>query len=283
MAGIRPQLFLDAVLPVVRQCAAASRLFHGDVADVGKKADASLTGARAQQASRAFTVLDGAFQDLILGAVHARFPRLRCIAEERTAMRRAFAGNRGDEVVILDPIDGTLHFQRGDAPYHISIGLARGGRMIAAAVARPPEDKLFTAVRGRGAWVQVGSGAPKPLRLPERPRTKKAFVSSKARRYRAAVGEHLEPREYPLGAALVLTELAEGDLAAYLTRQVEVYDVGPPSLIAEEAGACCFLGDGREPTYGRSRKFPFYMAAATPHLRDLLLGVRRRGAGEIDE
>ena len=283
MASIRPQRFLDAVLPVVRQCAAASRLFHGDVADVGKKADTSLTGARAQQASRAFTVLDGAFQDLILGAVHARFPRVRCIAEERTAMRRAFAGNGGDEVVILDPIDGTLHFQRGDAAYHISIGLARGGRMVAAAVARPTEDKLFTAVRGRGAWVQVGSRRPRRLRLPERPRTKKAFVSSKARRFRAAAREHFEPREYPLGAALVLTELAEGDLAAYLTRQVEVYDVGPPSLIAEEAGACCFLGDGREPTYGRSRKFPFYMAAATPHLRDLLLQVRRRGARESDE
>ncbi len=282
MADIRPQRFLDAVLPVVRQCAAASRLFHGDVADVGKKADTSLTGARAQHASRALTVLDTAFQDLILGAVHARFPGVRCIAEERTAMRRAFAGNGGDEVVILDPIDGTLHFQRGDAPYHISIGLARRGRMIAAAVARPTEDKLFTAVRGRGAWVQVGSGAPKPLQLPEQPRTKKAFVSSKARRFQAAAREHFEPRDYPIGAALVLTQLAEGDLAAYLTRQVEVYDVGPPSLIAEEAGACCFLGDGREPTYGRSRKFPFFMAAATPGLRDLLLQVRRRGAGETD-
>ena len=281
--AIQPQRFLDAVLPVVRQCAGASRLFHGDVADVGKKADTSLTGARAQQASRAFTVLDGAFQDLILGAVHARFPRVRCIAEERTPMRRAFAGNGGDEVVILDPIDGTLHFQRGDAPYHISIGLARGGRMVAAAVARPTEDKMFTAVRGRGAWVQVGSGTPKPLRLPERPRTKKAFVSTKARRFRTAAGEHFEPRDYPLGAALVLTELAEGDLAAYLTRQVEVYDVGPPSLIAEEAGACCFLGDGREPTYGRSRKFPVYMAAAAPHLRDLLLRVYRRGDRESDE
>ena len=283
MAGIRPQRFLDAVLPVVRQCAAASRPFHGAVADVGKKADASLTGARARQASGALTVLDSAFQDLILGAVHARFPGLRCIAEERTAMRRAFAGNRGDEAVILDPIDGTLHFQRGDAPYHISIGLARGGRMIAAAVARPTEDKLFTAVRGRGAWVQSGEGRPRRLRLPARPRTKRAFVSTKARRYRAAAGEHLEPFDYPMGAALVLTRLAEGDLAAYFTRQVEVYDVGPPSLIAEEAGACCFLGDGREPRYDRSRKFPFYMAAAAPRLREVLLRARRRGGRETDE
>ena len=109
---IDPQRFLETVLPVVRQCAAASRVFYGDVADVGKKADSSLTGQHAQQASSVLTVLDSAFQDLILGAVHSRFPSIRCIAEERTAMRRAFASNDSDYVVILDPIDGTLHFQR---------------------------------------------------------------------------------------------------------------------------------------------------------------------------
>jgi myo-inositol-1(or 4)-monophosphatase len=277
-----PQRFLDAVVPVVRQCAAASLVFHGDVADVGKKADLSLTGRRAQDASSVLTVLDSAFQDLILGAVHARFPRLRCIAEERTAMRRAFAGNGGDEVVILDPIDGTLHFQRGDAPYHICIGLARRGRMIAAAVARPTEDKLFTAIRGHGAWLQVGSRRPRRLLLPRRPRTDRAFISSKARLFQAPARERLEPEEYPIGAALVLTQLAEGSLSAYLTRQVEVYDVGPPSLIAEEAGARCFLGDGREPTYDRRRKFPYYMAAASHDLREFLLRVRRRGLQETE-
>ena len=273
--AIQPQRFLDAVLPVVRQCAAASRLFHGDVADVGKKADTTLTGARAQHASTALTVLDTAFQDLILGAVHARFPRVRCIAEERTAMRRAFAGNGGDEVVILDPIDGTLHFQRGDGPYHISIGLARGGRMVAAAVARPTEDKMFTAVRGRGAWVQVGSATPKQLQLPEQPRTKKAFVSTKARAFRAAAREHLEPRDYPIGAALVLTQLAEGDLAASLTRQVEVYDVGPPSLIATEAGARCALRGGRTPRYSSSRKFSYYMCTASAEIESNLSHLLR--------
>lgn len=282
MSAIDPQRFLDVVVPVVRQCAAASRIFHGDVADVGKAADRSLTGRHAQDASSALTVLDGAFQDLILGAVHAHFPHLRCIAEERTPMRRAFAGNGGDEVVILDPIDGTLHFQRGDAPYHICIGLARRGRMVAAAIARPTEDKLFTAVRGGGAYVQLGARRPRRLRLPRRPRTERAFISTKARPFQQPARPRLDPHEYPIGAALVLTQLAEGSLAAYLTRQVEVYDVGPPSLIAEEAGATCFLADGREPRYDRRRKFPYYMAAASDDLREFLLDVRRRGAREID-
>ncbi len=274
---IRPRSFLDTVIPIVQQCAAASKVFYGNVADVGKQADRSLLGEQAQQASSVLTVLDAAFQELILGAVHQRFPHIRCIAEERTPMRRAFAGNDSEYTVILDPIDGTLHFQRGDAPYHVCVGLAHRGRMVAAAVARPDEDKLFTAVRGQGAWVQRGTRKPRRLQLPRVPKTKRAFISTKAREFQALARPDLEPFEHPIGAALVLTQLAEGSLAAYLTRQVEIYDVGPPSLIAEEAGATCFLAHGREPNYDRRRKFPFYMAAASNDLRDVVLHVQRQG------
>jgi myo-inositol-1(or 4)-monophosphatase len=274
---INPQAFLDTILPVVRQCAAASRVFYGEVADVGKKADRSLSGEFAQQASSVLTVLDAAFQELILGAVHARFPDIRCIAEESTPLRRAFAGNTSDYVVILDPIDGTLHFQAGDGPYHVCVGLACKGRMIASAIARPDEDKLFTAIRGQGAWLQRGKRAPRRLQLPKTPRTNRAFISTKARAFQELARERLEPREHPIGAALVLTQLAEGTLAAYLTRQVEIYDVGPPSLIAEEAGASCFLSNGLEPNYDRRRKFPYYMAAASADLKDFVLQVQRDG------
>lgn len=275
---IPPREFVDALTPVVRQCAAASRVFYGEVADVGKQADRTLTGGQAQHASSVLTVLDAAFQDLILGVVHDHFPGIRCIAEERTAMRRAFSGNRSDYVVILDPIDGTLHFQAGDASYHVSVGLAYKGKMIAAVVARPDEDKLFTAVRGEGAHVQQGRRRARRLRLPARPRTDAAFISTKARPFQQPARELLTPREHPIGAALVLTQIAEGSLAAYLTRQVEIYDVGPPSLIAEEAGASCFLTGGATPNYDRRRKFPFYMAAASADLKTFLLEVQRRGS-----
>ena len=246
---IDPREFVDTLLPVVRQCAEASLIFYGRVANLGKAADTSLTGSKAQEASGVLTALDGALQEIILAVVLQRYPEIRCIAEENTTLKRRFIGNRSDYALILDPIDGTWHFQRGDAPYHLSVGLCRKGLMEAAIVARPDEDKIFTAIRGRGAWVQVGNRRPRRLRLPPTPRTKAAFVSSKARPYQALVRPDLEPREHPIGAALVLTLLAEGELCAYLTRQVEVYDVGPPSLIAEEAGARCFVrGVGCRPT-----------------------------------
>jgi len=272
-----PHTFVEALQPVVDQCARASLIFFGQVADLGKAADTSLTGPEAQTASGVLTALDSAFQDILLTAVLDHFPGLRCIAEENTPVKRRFRGNQSPYCVILDPIDGTLHFQRGDAPYHISLGLAHHGQMEAAIVARPSEDKLFTATRGHGAFLRVGKGRPRRLRLPRQPRTNRAFISTKARAYQALARPLLEPRDHPIGAALVLTLLAEGELCAYLTRQVEVYDVGPPSLIAEEAGARCLLANGRTPTYARSRKFSHYLAAATPQLEAFLRQVVRDG------
>ena len=275
---INPQHFLDALLPVVRQCSEASLIFYGNVADLGKAADTTLRGSHAQNASSVLTAIDTALQDIILTVVLQHFPQVRCIAEEDTPLKRRFRGNRdSDYTVILDPIDGTLHYQRGDASYHICVGLARDGIMQAALVARPDENKIFSAVRGHGAFVQVGRRRPRRLRLPKTPRTNAAFISTKARIYQEAARPRLDPRESPIGAALVLTLLAEGSLCAYLTRQVEIYDVGPPSLIAEEAGARCFLKGSRSPFYRQRRKFGHYMAAATPELEAFLLDLVRIG------
>ncbi len=278
--SIDPQVFVRTLLPVVRQCAEASLIFYGKVADIGKAPDTRLTGPEAQASSAVLTVLDCALQDLILSAVLSNFPGIGCIAEEATPLRRRFAGKSEEFTLILDPIDGTIHYQRGDEPYHICVGLARKGRMVASIVARPSEGKTFTAVRGQGAFVQQGKGRPRRLRLGAKPRTRQVYVSTKARPFQPAFRPEYEPREFPIGAALVLTRIAEGQLCAYLTRQVAIYDVGPPSLIAEEAGARCMLRDGREARYQGGRKFSYYLCAATPQLQELLLGVVRHGRGE---
>ena len=165
-ARIDPENFLDVLLPVVRQCAEASLIFYGNVADLGKAADTTLRGSQAQLASSVLTAVDTALQDIILTVVLQHFPQVRCIAEEDTPLKRRFGGRRdADYTVILDPIDGTLHYQRGDASYHICVGLAQDGIMQAALVARPDENKIFTAIRDQGAYVQVGRRRPRRRRV----------------------------------------------------------------------------------------------------------------------
>ena len=257
----------------MRRCAEASLIFYGQVVNIGKAADSSLTGDQAQAASEAFTVLDFAVQDLILSAVLEHFPGINCIAEEDTPLKKRFAGNRSEYTLILDPIDGTFHFQKGDAPYHICVGLAQNGQMLASIIARPTEDKFFTAIRGQGAYLQQGKRRPRRLRLAKKARTNKMFISSKARNYQQAVQPTFDPNEYPIGAALVLTQVALGEICAYLTRQIEVYDAGPPSLIATEAGASCYLKNGQSPQYHRRRKFSHFICTADATIAARLLEV----------
>ena len=278
MSQIDPQRFVETMTPVVRQCAQASAIFYGRVANLGKTADTSLIGQLAQDASSAFTAIDSAIQDIILSVALPYYSGVTCIAEENTPFKRRFSNRDSDYAIILDPIDGTLHFQKGDGPYHVSLGLAYRGVMIAAIVARPTEDKVFTAIRGNGAYVQRGSSCPRRLRLPPTAATNRAFISSKARPFQKLCKQRLVPRERPIGAALVLTQLAEGEICAYLPRQVEVHDVGPPSLIAEEAGATCFLRRGG-PRYRTRRKVAFYMAAADADLKAFLLGLTKMPNG----
>lgn len=274
---IEPQHFIKTLLPVVRQCAQASVIFYGQVADIGKEADRGLTGNKAQAASTAFTALDSGLQDILLSVVLQHFPDIGVIAEENTPLKRRFTRSTSPYLAILDPIDGTWHFKRGDAPYHITIGLAYNGEMIASIVARPSEDKIFTAVRGQGAFVQKGTGRKKRLRVQMKTQNNNVFISSKARDYQKLARRHydLMPREHPLGAALVLTQIAEGELVGYLTRQVEIYDAGPPSLIAEEAGARCLIGSNRIPHYIKRRKFAHFIAAASEDVEKKLLAIMR--------
>ena len=54
---------------------------------------------------------------------------------------------------IVDPLDGTTNFLHGIAQFAISIGLEREGTVVAGVVYNPITDELFTAERGKGAFL----------------------------------------------------------------------------------------------------------------------------------
>jgi len=272
---LKSEHFVNALFPVVEKCAQASLIFYGDIANIGKTADATLTGRAAQEASTIFTALDSGVQDILISSLTNLLPDVGIIAEENTALKKRYNNSKSPYTVIIDPIDGTWHFKRGDAPYHICIGLAYKGLMLASIIARPNENKIFTAVRGQGAFVHSPNQPPKRLLICKKNLTKEIFISSKAKAYQqiALKKYYLLPREKPIGAALVLTQIAEGKLCGYLTRQVAIYDAGPPSLIAEEAGARCFTGPKGQPRYIKRRKFSHFMAAANEDIAKTLLTI----------
>src|SRR6516225_7917776 len=54
---------------------------------------------------------------------------------------------------IVDPLDGTTNFLHGIPQFAISIGLQREGTIIAGVIYNPANDELFTAERGKGAFL----------------------------------------------------------------------------------------------------------------------------------
>src|SRR6202795_4174873 len=54
---------------------------------------------------------------------------------------------------IVDPLDGTTNFLHGIPHFAISIGLEREGTIVAGLVYNPITDELFTAERGKGAFL----------------------------------------------------------------------------------------------------------------------------------
>lgn len=54
---------------------------------------------------------------------------------------------------IVDPIDGTTNFMHGIPMFAISIALERDGDLVAGVIYNPASDELFTAERGKGAFM----------------------------------------------------------------------------------------------------------------------------------
>ena len=85
--------------------------------------------------------------------------------EEDTPTAREFSGADPATSVIIDPIDGTLRYLRGDGPYAILVGLEREGRVEAALVGLPQSETMLRAVRGGGVEIAVRGRPFEPARL----------------------------------------------------------------------------------------------------------------------
>src|SRR5471032_1494614 len=95
------------------------------------------------------TTADRRAEEMLHGDLTKARPGYGFIGEE--------GGNRvGDDKThtwIVDPLDGTTNFLHGIPQFAISIGLEREGVIIAGLIYNPANDELYTAERGKGAFL----------------------------------------------------------------------------------------------------------------------------------
>ena len=190
------------------------------------------------------TVADGAVEDFLRERLAVLFPTDTVIGEEG-------GGAASDTVWIIDPIDGTSNFARGDRHWCISIGFLLNRVPAIGIVAAPALDELYVAQRGRGATLNG-----RPIAVSGAEDLKRACIELgwstriPVERYVAVL-----QRGYAAGCSvkrsgsgtLGLCHVATGRTDAYAELHTNAWDVAAGIAIAGEAGATIndfFAGDG---------------------------------------
>jgi histidinol phosphatase-like enzyme (inositol monophosphatase family) len=194
------------------------------------------------------TEADKACERLLAEAIGRRFPEDGILGEEG-ASKAGSSGRRW----IVDPIDGTRDFVRGNRLWANLIALEAEGEVKVGACGFPALGELYWAARGHGAWrefegtrtrlrvsgvkeieraVLCGNIVAKLEGFPDRER----FLAFAARFWSARC----------LGGAWDVMQLAAGRMDVWLEPSAKPWDFAPLQVIAEESGAKYFnFGGGR--------------------------------------
>ena len=142
-------------------------------------------------------------------------------------------------VWIVDPVDGTRQFVHGDPGFCTLVALARRGVLLASWTYVPVEDRLATAVRGRGAFLdgeRLHAGPSVPGRDLEVATSHPDYTTDEQKR--ALLGlwtDGVAPR--PCGSAgLEYLAVARGELDATAFSWEAAWDHAAGLLLVEEAG-----------------------------------------------
>ncbi len=235
-----PEAFVSALAPALRQSASIARALEGRVANIPKPGEVTAVKA-------ALTIADTASQEALLVPLLAHFPAVRLAAEEDTPSTLLFASD-GPELVVIDPIDGTLRFYlEGEGPYAVMIGLARDRVYEAALVALPREEIYLDAVRGQGARIAHNGSSLRPARAEAT--GKRVYVSHALPE---AACESLRRAGFEVvpacGGAIAVAPLVPGACAGLRVALGTEPDLSIRgrigAMIAAEAGALVRAGDG---------------------------------------
>jgi len=113
--------------------------------------DVSLMTVTRKRHNDFVTEVDKAAEQAIIEILLRAFPDHAILAEESGA--QSGRAGESDFTWIIDPLDGTTNFIHGFPQYAVSIGLRHKGILTHGVIFDPTKNELFTATRGRGAFL----------------------------------------------------------------------------------------------------------------------------------
>ena len=205
---------------------------------------------------------DLAAERAIIGCIHKHYPDHAIQAEESGVM------GDSETVWIIDPLDGTTNFLHGFPVFAVSIGVQVKGRMEHGVVYDPMRQELFTASRGKGAYLDDHR-----IRVSGQTRLERSLIGTgfpfrqadaEVEPYMAMLAKILRSTSgirRPGAAALDLAYVAAGRLDAFWETGLRPWDLAAGTLLIREAGGIVSGLDGSEDFFE-----PGHVLAGTPKI-----------------
>src|ERR1700744_6406574 len=143
---------------------------------------------------------------------------------------------------IVDPLDGTTNFLHGIPQFAISIALQREDTIIAGVIYNPANDELYTAERGKGAFLND-----QRLRVAGRRKLNECVIAcglphigrgdhEQSRRELTELQNRVAGLRRFGAAALDLAFVAAGRLDGYWERNLQPWDMAAGQIMVGEDG-----------------------------------------------
>jgi myo-inositol-1(or 4)-monophosphatase len=178
-------------------------------------------------------------------------------------------------VFVIDPIDGTRAFIKGERHFAHALAVVEGGRVVAGVVALPAKSMVYAATSTGPATCNG-----QPIRCGVQPGIDGARALASAAAFSADLwpgGVPAMARSFRPSLAYRMCLVADGRFDATLTpRPAWEWDIAAGALIAERAGARVTDRDGTPLAFNRPDPRSDGLLVASPALHDALM-ARRRG------
>jgi myo-inositol-1(or 4)-monophosphatase len=143
---------------------------------------------------------------------------------------------------IVDPLDGTTNFLHGIPQFAISIALQREGTVIAGVIYNPANEELYTAERGKGAFLND-----QRLRVAGRRKLGECVIAcglphmgrgnhELSRMEMAELQDKVAGLRRFGAASLDMAFVAAGRLDGYWERNLQAWDMAAGQIVVREAG-----------------------------------------------
>jgi myo-inositol-1(or 4)-monophosphatase len=187
------------------------------------------------------TEVDSQADRAVIQTLHQAYPDHAILAEE------SGASGSSDYCWIIDPLDGTTNFLHGFPQYAVSIALQHRGQITQAVIYDPTRNDLFTASKGRGAYLNDTR-----LRVSKRAHLKGTLIGtgfpfrelSQLDAYMKMLREMMKVTagiRRAGSATLDLAYVAAGRLDGFWELGLSPWDMAAGSLLITEAGG--LVGD----------------------------------------